>query len=294
MNVGVVFPQTEFPSDPIAIRDYGQAIEAMGFSHLVAYDHILGANPDRPGGWSGPYTYQSTFQEPLMLFSYLSGVTHELGFLSGIIILPQRQTALFAKQAANLDIYCGGRLRVGIGLGWNEVEFIGLNEDFHDRGKRIEEQVDVLRKLWSQPLVDYKGQFHTIPDAGINPLPIQRPIPIWFGGTAEAALRRIAHLGDGWLPNFRSFEAAKPALDLLENYLRAEGRDWSHFGLEPRLVYGDGNPDVWNDQIDRWQSVGATQFSINTMGCGFRTPEAHLSALEKFARSMGLAARRSG
>lgn len=293
MDFGVVFPQTEFPSDPVAIRDFGQAVEAMGYSHLVAYDHILGANPDRPGGWHGPYTYQSTFQEPLMLFSYLSAVTQRLGFLTGIIILPQRQTALFAKQAANLDVYCGGRLRLGVGLGWNEVEFVGLNEDFHNRGKRIEEQVDLLRQLWTQPLVKFQGKYYTVPDAGINPLPVQRPIPIWFGGTVEPALKRIARIADGWLPNFRTFEAAKPALDLLEGFLREADRDRASFGIEARLPYGDGNPDAWNDQISAWQGIGTELFSINTMGSGFKTPDEHLTALKNFASSIGLPEKRT-
>ncbi len=288
MEFGAVFPQTEFPSDPVAIRDYGQAVEAMGYQYLVAYDHVLGANPNRPGGWRGAYTYQSSFQEPLILFSYLAGVTQNLGFLSGIIILPQRQTALVAKQAANLDIYCHGRLRIGVGLGWNEVEYIGLNEPFHERGKRIEEQVEVLRKLWTQPLVTFSGRYHTLPDVGINPLPIQRPIPIWFGGSVPAALKRMARIADGWLPNFRSFEDAKPALDLLKEYIHKAGRDWSTLGIDARLPIGDDQPDLWKEQIDKWEAAGAQRMSVNTMGRGFSHPDAHLAALQIFANRIGV------
>lgn len=219
MKIGVVFPQTEIGSDPVIIRDYAQTAEGLGFTHILAYDHVLGANPDRPGGFTGPYTYQTPFHEVFVLFSYLAGITQHLEFVTGILILPQRQTALVAKQAASLDVLSGGRLRLGVGLGWNKIEYIALNEDFHTRGKRIEEQVMLLRRLWTEPLVDFKGKWHTIPDAGINPLPIQQPIPIWFGGREEPALRRAARLADGWLPNQRSAAEAKLSLALLDRFL---------------------------------------------------------------------------
>jgi probable F420-dependent oxidoreductase len=180
MQIGVVFPQTEIGNDPAAIRDYAQAAVGLGFSHVLAYDHVLGANPQRPGGWSGPYTHLTPFHEVFVLFGYLAAVTHQLGLTAGVIILPQRQTALVAKQAASLDVLSGGRLRLGVGLGWNEVEYTSLNENFHNRGKRIEEQVELMRKLWTDPLVNFKGKWHTIPDAGLNPLPVQRP-PSRFG-----------------------------------------------------------------------------------------------------------------
>ncbi len=206
MNIGVVFPQTEFSSDPAAIRDYAQTVEGIGFSHIVAYDHILGVNPDRAGGWNGPYTFQHSFQEPFVLFAFMAGVTQIIGFTTSIIILPQRQTALVAKQAATLDRLSGGRLRLGVGLGWNEVEYVSLGQDFHTRGKRIEEQIHLLRRLWTEPLVNYAGRWDTIPDAGINPLPVQQPIPIWFGGNSEPALRRAARLGDGWMSWSRALQ----------------------------------------------------------------------------------------
>ena len=283
MNIGVVFPQTEFGNDPVAIRDYAQTAESLGFTHILAYDHVLGANPNRPGGWKGPYTHQSPFHEPFVLFSYMAAVTQKIGFITGIIILPQRQTALVAKQAATLDVLSGGRLRLGVGLGWNEVEYIALNQDFHTRGRRIEEQVTVLRQLWTQSLVNFTGRWHTIPDAGINPLPIQRPIPIWFGGHADAVLRRIAQMGDGWLPNYRTPADAKPALEQLDRYLAEAGRTRAGIGLEPRLPYGDGNPDTWATLIRDWQAAGATHLTLNTMGRGFKSPDAHLSALRAFA-----------
>ena len=283
MRIGVVFPQTEIGSDPAAIRDYAQTAEGLGFTHVLAYDHVLGANPDRPEGFTGPYTYQTPFHEVFVLFSYLAGLTQRLEFVTGILILPQRQTALVAKQAASLDVLSGGRLRLGVGLGWNKVEYIGLNENFHNRGKRIEEQVMVLRQLWAEPLVDFKGKWHTIPDAGINPLPVQRPIPIWFGGQDERALRRAARLADGWLPNQRSAAEAKSRLDLINRFLEEAGRPRSEFGLEPRLVYGLGDPKIWEKSMRDWQAEGATHLSFNTMGSGFKTPREHIQAIQKFA-----------
>ncbi|MGD0611106.1 MAG: LLM class F420-dependent oxidoreductase [Anaerolineales bacterium] len=284
MKIGVVFPQTEIGNDPAAIRDYAQTAEGLGFTHVLVYDHVLGANPDRPGGWSGPYTYKTSFHEVFVLLAYLAGITQRLGLVTGILILPQRQTALVAKQAASLDVLSGGRLRLGVGLGWNEVEYAALNEDFHDRGKRMEEQVVLLRRLWTDPLVDFKGTWHTIPDAGINPLPVQRPIPVWFGGSAEAALRRIARLADGWITLGRSPAEARPALDLLDRFLEEVGRSRSEIGLESRLSYGAGDPKAWETAMRDWQTEGATHLSFNTMGSGFKTPQEHIQAIRKFAQ----------
>jgi probable F420-dependent oxidoreductase len=286
MQIGAVFPQTEFGNDPAAVRDYAQTVEALGYTHVLAYDHVLGANPNRPGGWQGPYTDKTPFHEPFVLFSFMAAVTTRLGFATGIIILPQRQTALVAKQAATLDVLSGGRLRFGIGIGWNEVEYVSLNENFHNRGKRSEEQVAVLKLLWTQPLVTFEGKYHTIPDAGINPLPVQQPIPIWFGGHAEAVMRRVAQSGDGWMPNFRSAADAQPALALLDRYLAEAGRNRSDIGIEPRLSYGDGDPDRWRKAQEEWQAVGATHLTVNTMGCGFATPGQHIDALRRFAEAM--------
>jgi len=284
MRIGVVFPQTEIGNDTAVIRDYAQTAEGLGFTHILAYDHVLGANPDRPGGFTGPYTYQTPFHEVFVLFSYLAGITQQLEFVTGILILPQRQTALVAKQAASLDVLSGGRLRLGVGLGWNKVEYIGLNEDFHNRGKRIEEQVLLLRRLWTEPLVDFKGKWHTIPDAGINPLTIQQPIPIWFGGREERALRRAARLADGWLPNQRSVAEAKPGLALLDRFLEEAGRTRGEFGLEPRIAYGTGDPKAWETAVRDWQVEGATHLSFNTMGSGLKTPQEHIQAIKKIAK----------
>lgn len=288
MKYGVVFPQNEFPSDPIAISDFARAAENLGYHHLLAYDHILGANPDRKGGWSGPFTCHDSFQEPLTLFSFLAGVTTTLNFISGIIILPQRETALFAKQAATLDVLCGGRLRIGIGIGWNEIEYISQNKDFHNRGRRIEEQVKVLRLLWTSPLVTFTGRWHTILDAGLNPLPVQQPIPIWFGGHADPVLHRIARMGDGWLPNYLTPEECSPSLEKLHRYLAEQGRTPDEIGIEPRIKFQGSSPDEWHRLAESWQAAGATHLTFNTMGAGFKSPQDHIQAMEQFAQTLGL------
>jgi probable F420-dependent oxidoreductase len=286
LNFGVIYPQTEYPPEPAAVRDFSQAAEALGFTHIVAYDHVLGANPERPGGWKGPYTHLSAFLEPFVLYSFMAACTTRLGFLTGILILPQRQTALVAKQSATLDVLSGGRLRLGVGLGWNEVEYVALGEDFHKRGRRIDEQLEVLRRLWTEPLVVFRGREHQIDDAGLNPLPQQRPIPIWFGGHDERVLRRAARLGDGWIPNFKSAADAGRALEALRAYRAEAGRDGLPFGIEARLAYGDGTPDAWRASIESWRQAGATHISLNTMGAGLATADAHLHAIRRFAEAV--------
>ena len=288
MKIGVVFPQTEFPADHLAVRDYAQAVEEMGFTHLLAYDHVLGANPERPGGWQGPYTYRDPFQEVFILFSYLAGLTRRLELVTGILILPQRQTALVAKQAATLDVLSGGRLRLGVGLGWNPVEYQALNENFHNRGKRMEEQIEVMRRLWCEPLVAFSGRWHKIEDAGLNPLPVQRPIPVWFGGYVDAAVRRAARLGDGWMPGARQAADAQASLEIIRQELVIAGRDPAAFGIEPRLHNKDGTPESWHSTLEGWQAADATHASFNTMGCGFTHPDQHLGALRRFAQAAGI------
>jgi len=283
VNVGVVYPQTEYGSNPELIREYAQLAESVGYTHILAYDHVLGANPNRPGGWQGPYTSDTPFIEPFVLFSYMAAVTQSIGLTTGVIILPQRQTALVAKQAATLDVLSQGRLRLGVGIGWNQVEYESLNENFHNRGRRMEEQVQVLRLLWTKPLVAFEGRWHHIPDAGINPMPVQQPIPLWFGGHAAEAVQRAARLGDGWMPNFRTTQEAASALETIRRTFEENQRDPHTFGLEARLSFGKGNPVEWEAWIRDWQSAHVTHVTLNTMGCGFQNPKEHLNAIEKFA-----------
>ena len=287
MKLGAVFPQIEMPADPIVIRDYAQAIEGMGFDYLLAYDHVLGANPDRPGGWSGPYKHTDPFQEIFVLFGYLAGLTQSIDLVTGVVILPQRQTALVAKQAAQIDVLSGGRLRLGVGIGWNHVEFEALNEEFSNRGKRSAEQVELLRKLWTNDLVTYSGQYHSIPDAGINPRPVQQPIPIWFGGYADAALRRMARLGDGWFSGGTPLEKAKPMIETIHQYLAEYGRSPDNFGIDPWLNARRHDQTQWLSLGHEWQSVGATHLAMDTMRCDFDTIDQHLEAQRRFMDEVG-------
>ncbi len=294
MRLGVVFPQTEIGSDPAVIRDFAQAAETLGFRHLVAYDHVLGADTANRPGWLG-YDMDDPFHEVFVLFGYLAGVTRRLELATGIIILPQRQTALVAKQAAEVDVLSGGRLRLGVGLGWNPVEYEALGLDFGNRGSRIAEQVRVLRALWTQEIVTYRGRWHTIVEAGLNPLPVQRPIPVWMGGASEAALRRGARIADGWffgggLPNpYRRGPARKPGelVDSLRAHLRAAGRDPASFGIEGRVAAGGDTPADWRRQAEEWQTLGATHLCFVTMRAGLEAPDDHIEAVRRFRDAVG-------
>ncbi len=286
MRFGVVFPQIEFAMNPEDVKRYAQSAEAAGLDFIEAYDHVIGVNPDRPGGWHGPYTYQSSFLEPFVMYAFMGAVTSKVELATNIIILPQRQTVLAAKQAATLDVLTNGRVRLGVGLGWNDVEYLALNEDFHNRGRRIEEQVEVMRALWSKELVTFDGKWHQIPDAGLKPLPVQRPIPVWFGGRAEAAIKRIARIADGWMTNFRSPEEARPFFQELKDALRESGRDPSQFPIEARLPYGEGKAEVWHKLVQQWREMGVSYFSVLTMGFGFKSPAEHIDANRRFAEAM--------
>jgi probable F420-dependent oxidoreductase len=283
MRIGVVFPQTEIGSDPAVVRDYAQLAEELGFAHILVYDHVVGANLASRPGWKPPYSHLDSFHEPLVLFSYLAGLTKKIEFATGIIILPQRQTVLVAKQAAAVDVLSGGRLRFGIGIGWNPVEYEALGENFKNRGSRSEEQVEVLRRLWSNELVTFEGRWHKITDAGINPLPVQRPIPIWFGGTDERALRRMAKLGDGWFPLMNADENCRAAIEKVRAYAREAGRDPNRIGIEGRISHGQNSEEVWRKDLEAWKNLGATHVSFNTMKAGLNSPRAHLDALRRFA-----------
>jgi probable F420-dependent oxidoreductase len=283
MKVGVVFPQVEIGLDPQAIKDYAQAVESLGYTHILAFDHVLGANPDRPGGWKGPYTYRHTFHEPLVLFGFLAAATRRVELVTGILILPQRQTALVAKQAATADVLSGGRLRLGVAVGWNAVEFEALGESFKDRGRRIEEQIEVMRTLWTKELVQVQGQWHSVPDAGINPLPVQRPIPIWMGGESDVVVRRAARLADGWMPHFRPGPAAQAVVDRVQAYVKEAGRRPADFGIEGRFTLSQVPPADWAKEIGAWRGMsGVTHLCVHTVGLGLKTPAEHVKMLEQF------------
>ena len=283
MRIGVIFPQTEIGSDPSVIRDFAQTAEGLGYSHILAYDHVLGAVPEREPRLWGPYTHEFAFHEPFTLFGYLAAVTERVGLVTGVIILPQRQTALVAKQAAEVDILSGGRLRLGVGTGWNYVEYDALNERFGNRGRRQEEQIEVLRRLWAEPVVDYTGEWHRIDRAGLNPLPGRR-IPIWFGGFSAPAFERAARIGDGFIFGGSSTDALA-ALETIRGHLARGGRDPAEFGVEAMVNYADG-PDGWTAEAERWRGAGADYVSMRTMNAGLDGPRAHIAAIERYWREV--------
>jgi probable F420-dependent oxidoreductase len=288
MDIGAIFPQTEIGTDPAVIRDYAQAVEDMGYHHILIYDHVLGADTTTRPGWQGPYTHETLFHEPFVLFGYFAALTRRVELVTGVLILPQRQTALVAKQAAEVDVLSGGRLRLGVGVGWNDVEYQALGEDFTTRGKRSEEQIALLRALWTQPSVTFTGRWHHVEAAGINPLPVQRPIPIWIGGSSEVTLRRAGRLGDGWLPQRPPDDKARAMIAQLRAYTRAASRPESAVGIEARLSLGQVPEAQWARYVEAWQALGATHLGINTMGAHLASPQAHIDALRRAKAALGV------
>jgi probable F420-dependent oxidoreductase len=290
LRIGAVFPQTEIGADVGAVRAYARRVEELGFAHVLAYDHVLGADPTVHQGWAGPYDVHTTFHEPFVLFGYLAGIT-SLELVTGIIILPQRQTALVAKQAAEVDLLCEGRLRLGVGLGWNAVEYEALGKDFSDRGARSDEQVGLLRRFWTEQTVTHHGPHERVTGAGIAPLPVQRPIPIWFGAATPPAYRRAGRLGDGWFPLVPPGPKLEEAKAIVERASIEAGRDPASLGMEGRASWGVGGVDKLIDHVERWRTAGANHVSVNTMGAGLGSVDDHLEALSLAATALELAHR---
>lgn len=287
MNIGVVFPQTEIGPNVGDVRAYAKGVESFGYRHVLAYDHVLGADPRGHPGWSGPYDIDSTFHEPLVLYGFLAGIT-TLELVTGILVLPQRQTALVAKQAAELDLLTGGRFRLGVGVGWNAVEYEALGVPFSTRGARIEEQVRMLRRLWTERAITFEGDTEHLRAAGLAPLPIQRPIPVWFGGRSKPAYRRVGAIGDGWFPMVPPGHDLDAAIDTVHQAAEERGRDVAEIGMEGRVRWSSGGLGPMLEAIADWERAGATHISINTMGSGFRALGEHLDALERASTALGL------
>ena len=285
MQIGVVFPQTELGGDVGAVRAYGQAVAELGFGHVLAYDHVLGADPDVHSPWLGPYDVHTTFHEPFMLFASLAGFT-QLELVTGVIILPQRQTALVAKQAAEVDLLTDGRFRLGVGVGWNPVEYEALGETFQTRGKRFDEQIPLLRRLWTEATVTHTGAFDQVTGAGLAPVPVQRPIPIWVGGQSPPAYRRIGRLADGWFPQVRQGAPLDEALTMVAEGADAAGRDPATIGMEGRVSWTADGVAKLVDHVGRWRAAGATHLAVNTMGAGLATVEEHLEVLALAAEAV--------
>jgi probable F420-dependent oxidoreductase len=292
MQLGTLLPLGDIGGAPAVLKEYAQAAEDAGYDFIEAADHVLGVNAASRPGWDRN-TNDDLFHDPFVLFGYLAGVT-KLGFSTGVLILPQRQAALVAKQAACLDVLCGGRFRLGIGVGWNEVEFVGLNENFHNRGRRSEEQVQVMQKLWAEPHVSFEGRWHRIEDAGINPRPASGKVPVWFGGHHERTLERIAKWGDGWMPN--AYPADQNALDIfatLRKLTEQAGRDPAAIGIEVWTSMGAGGEADWAKEAQFWKKAGATHLCLTTTfhrrhhhRLAGQTLSDHIGALKRFKNAV--------
>ncbi|MDA0788918.1 MAG: LLM class F420-dependent oxidoreductase [Proteobacteria bacterium] len=283
MKLGAVFPQIEIGADPDRIAAFAATAESTGYDHLIVYDHVLGASTKNRPDWSGPYTSSSMFHEPFVLFGYLAGLTETLELVTAVIILPQRQTALVAKQAASLDVLSRGRLRLGVGTGWNAVEYEALSEDFHNRGVRSEEQIDVMRKLWANEVISYDGRWHKISEAGLNPLPARRHIPVWLGGMAPQVIDRVGRIADGWFPFYN--ENLKAQIDAMQQVAQDHGRNPDEIGIEVMVGLGDAGPKQL-DQLKRLRDMGVTHAAVVTMNAGL-APDEHIDSLQRFYDAAG-------
>jgi probable F420-dependent oxidoreductase len=277
--------------DPTRIRRFAGAVEHLGYDHLVVYDHVLGADPDRPGGWNrpggwrshGPYTHRTLMHEPFVLYGYLAAATRMLELAVAVLVLPQRPAALVAKQAAELDILSEGRLRLGVGIGWNEVEFEALGQSFRDRASRFEEQIELIRALWTNDVVTFEGRWHTVHAAGINPMPLRRPIPLWMGGEADQALRRIARLCDGWFMQAGDPEEREQKLRQFRSYVVEAGRSASDIGIEAIVeTAGSGVATDWARTALRYAAMGVTHIYLSTLGPTRVDLDEHLRMLREF------------
>jgi probable F420-dependent oxidoreductase len=287
MKIGVVFPQTELGGDVGAVRAYGETVGGLGFSHLLAYDHVVGADPTVHEGWAGPYDSTSTFHEPFVMFGFLAAIT-TVELVTGIIILPQRQTALVAKQATEVDLLTEGRFRLGIGVGWNPVEYEALGKSFADRGQRMSEQIGLLRQLWTEPWVTFAGMHEQVTGAGLAPRPIQQPIPIWIGGSSTPAYRRVGQLADGWFPQVRPGPSLDAALETIAAAAEEAGRDPATIGMEGRVTWDATDPDRFARQVERWADAGASHLTVDTMYSGLTSVADHLGALTAAAALLDL------
>ncbi len=289
MRIGVAFPTTEIGTDPAVIRDFAQAVEDLGFDHITAIDHVLQAETAEADDWRSYYTRDNTFHEPFILFGFLAAVTRTLELSTAILILPQRPAILVAKQAAELDVLSAGRLRLGVGIGWNALEFDALGQSFRNRARRIEEQVALMRALWTNEIITFNGEWHAVENAGLNPLPVQQPIPVWFGAFEPPAIQRAGRLGDGWFlnPRIAPSDDAETQIAIFRNAAEESGRDPSELGIDATLHIGDRAPEDWAQQVTDWQAHGVTHVTLRTMYAGLATPDDHIDVLKRFKAAHG-------
>ena len=279
MDFGISFPSMEI-SGPEAVKEFVQGAEELGFSQLTTLEHTLSVRI------SANYSPDQAIHEPMVLFGFMAAVTSRIRLTNSILILPQRQAVVVARQAAEIDVLSGGRMQVGIGIGSNADEAAGMGTDFHTRGARVDEQIELMRLLWTQDVVNYQGRYHKVTHAGINPLPVQKPIPIWIGGGAPKVVERIGRLADGWFPQFQPDSAGQEQIAQMREFAKAAGRDPSAIGIEGRVSFGDGNPDTWNKAAAAWDEAGATHLSVNTMRAGLQGPDQHIDAIRRFKEAV--------
>ncbi len=301
MRIGIVFPQFEIGLEATNIRDFAQAAEDLGYQHLTSFDQIIGLDRHSRPDWPYVHDAEDMFHEVFVMFGYLAAVTSRIELTTGILVAPMRGTALIAKQAAEVDVLSGGRMRLGVGVGVKPAEFEACGFDFHNRGKRVDEQIDFMRKLWQSDIIDYQGEFHTVEKGGLNPLPIQRPIPIWIGGISKAAIRRTAQLGDGWLPNFQADDFGRRCIEQMWEKAEQYGRDPKSIGIEATVTIIDRNPDQLTEEIEAWRDMGATHVSVSTLperwieaeqrwnkssASALGDPQKHIDAIRKFKEDL--------
>ena len=289
MELGACFPTNEIGNDPVAIRDWAEAVEDLGYELIEVYDHVLSSDPTEPrGDRDSYYTSATDWHEPLVLLGYLAAVTSRARFLTGILVLPQRQTALVAKQVAEIDILSGGRMLLGIGIGWSDVEYqgLGLGDTFHARGRRSEEQIGLLRRLWTEPLLSFEGEFDTIPESAIAPRPA-RSIPIWIGGHAPAVIDRVGRIGDGWVAGWARPDYMKSGIERIHEAARAAGRDPREIGIETRARVARWGPEQQAEHARLCAEAGATHFALHTLEGGLSSVQQHIDALRDFREAYG-------
>jgi probable F420-dependent oxidoreductase len=292
LQVGAIFPQGKLDPDRANLDAFARGVEAAGYRHLGMFDHVLGADRSSRPEWNGVYDSDDAFHEPLITLTHIAALTR-LELLTCVMVLPQRQTALVAKQAATLDHLSGGRLRLGVGIGWNEVEYRALGTTFRDRSRRFDDQIELLRELWTRPVVDWDSDHHRIDRAGINPLPPRR-IPIWLGTLAqsEAPLHRIGRLADGWI-----ITAIEPGDELraikavVDDAARAAGRDPADLGFEGRVrIRRHEDLAALPGRLEAWAELGATHVAVETRRLRLTNQE-HTELLGEVAAALELAPR---
>ena len=286
MKLGLSFPQTEIGTDPVKIKDFIQTAEGLGYDFITFVDHVLGEEAPRGASFAGNYTRDYMFHEVMVLMGYAAAVTKTIGLGTAVMILPQRQAVLVAKQAAEVDLLSGGRMRLGVGLGWNRVEYDALGMPFKNRAKRFSEQIEVMRELWSNRVVEYRGEFHSFDSAGINPEPIQRPIPVWIGAMKDVAVRRAARIGDGWFMYPRQ-EPSDDAHEMISIYRQAAaeaGREPDSLGINATVFANQGlGPDEWRSIMEKWKEMGVNEFTFRTAESDLKNLEAHMNAIKEMA-----------